>query len=46
MLGLSLRGYLRLVDEEFPGNVAPYWTRLIERPAYKRAIAAETEASG
>ncbi len=46
MLGLSMRGYLRLVDEQFPGNVAPYWKRLTERPAYKRAIDAETRASG
>ena len=41
MLGLTLRSYLRGVEEEFPGNVAPYWTRLTERPAYKRAEAAE-----
>ncbi|UCD67844.1 MAG: glutathione S-transferase family protein [Betaproteobacteria bacterium] len=42
MLGLSLRSYQRLMNEDFPGNVAPYWTRLTARPAYQRAIAAET----
>ena len=41
MLGLTLRSYLRGMEEEFPGNVAPYWARLTERPAYKRAEAAE-----
>jgi len=44
MLGLSLRSYKRLMEEAFPGNVAPYWTRLTERPAYKRAEAAEVSA--
>lgn len=46
MLGLSLRSYQRLMDEEFPGNVAPYWARLTDRPAYQRAIAAEPKPSG
>lgn len=46
MLGLTLRSYERLMNEDFPGNVAPYWARLTDRPAYKRAIAAETVASG
>jgi glutathione S-transferase len=41
MLGLTLRSYLRLMDEDFPGNVALYWTRLSDRPAYQSAIAAE-----
>ncbi len=46
MMGLSLRSYQRMMEEDFPGNVAPYWTRLTERPAYKRAEAAETKAAG
>jgi len=45
MLGLTLRGYRRLMEEEFPGNVASYWTRLTERPAYLRAEAAENKAA-
>ncbi|NIO43351.1 MAG: glutathione S-transferase family protein [Burkholderiales bacterium] len=46
MLGLSLRSYTRLMEEDFPGNVAPYWARLTERPAYKRAEAAEAKPGG
>jgi glutathione S-transferase len=41
MLGLTLRTYQRLMDEPFAGNVATYWTRLTERPAYQRALGAE-----
>lgn len=46
MLGLTLRSYMRLMEEAFPGNVAPYWGRLTERPGYKRAEAAETKPGG
>jgi glutathione S-transferase len=45
MLGLTLRSYLRLLEEDLPGNVAPYWERLTQRPAYQRAMDAETRAA-
>jgi len=45
MLGLTLRSYLRLMEEDLPGKVAPYWERLTQRPAYQRAIDAETRAT-
>ncbi|MGD2140056.1 MAG: glutathione S-transferase family protein [Burkholderiales bacterium] len=45
MLGLTLRAYLRLMDEDFPDSVKPYWERVTQRPAYKRAIEAETSTA-
>ena len=45
MLGLSLRTYQRLMEEELPDYVASYWNRLTERPAYKKAESAERPAA-
>lgn len=45
MLGLTLRSYLRLMEEDLPGKVAPYWERLTQRPAYQRSIEAENRAA-
>ncbi|HUU74199.1 MAG TPA: glutathione S-transferase family protein [Burkholderiales bacterium] len=42
MLGLTLRSYLKHMGEELPGNLAPYWSRLTARSAYKNAAAAES----
>ncbi|KPK30557.1 MAG: hypothetical protein AMJ66_09380 [Betaproteobacteria bacterium SG8_40] len=42
MLGLTLRSYLKHMGEDLPGNLAPYWSRLTARSAYKRAEAAES----
>jgi len=41
MLGLTLRSYLKHMDEALPGNLAPYFKHLSERPAYKAAETAE-----
>ena len=44
MLGLTLVAYTRVMEEAFTEQLGAYWTRLSERPAYKRAEAAEVNA--
>ena len=41
MMGLTLRSYTRHMEEDYPGNVKGYFNRLVERPAYQRADAAD-----
>jgi glutathione S-transferase len=45
MLGLTLRGYTRLMDEELPEQAGTYLTRMTQRPAYQRAEAADFGAA-
>ena len=40
MMGYTLMLYVRFVDEKLPPNVARYWSRLEERPAFKATMAA------